>query len=297
MKKILKWIGIVIGGLVLLVVLVAGGMLVSTNLRFSKTYDIQPEPLAIPTDAESLAIGEYWVNIHCRDCHAPDLGGRTLLDDPMIGTVDTPNLTSGEGGIGASYTDADWVRALRHGVKKDGTSVFIMPSNHFYYLSDTDLAAIIAYVKSVPPVDRPTPEKNLKPMAKILYAAGAFGSQLHAETIDHDARPSAPPKGMTVEYGEYLVNAHGCRGCHGEALSGMQPPEPGSPLAPNLTPGGELLGWSEDDFINTIRTGLTPHGHELSEFMPWKYFRLLTDDDLKTIWLYLASLDALETTQ
>jgi mono/diheme cytochrome c family protein len=171
-----------------------------------------------------------------------------------------------------------------------------MPSNDFYYLSDADLGGIIAYVKSVPPVDNEIRERSLKPFAKILYAVGAFGNLLYAETIQHDVRPPAPAVGLTVEYGKYLADAHGCKSCHGEALSGDQPAEPGAPLAPNLTPGGELAVWTEADFFNTLRTGVTPSGHELSESMPWQGLGKMTDDELKAVWLYLQALPALETT-
>ena len=294
MRKVLKWIGIVVGGLVGLVVIAVVGMIISTNSRLNKTYDITPEQLAITSDAASLAIGEHWAEIHCRECHGEDLGGGPFFEDPALGYTDAPNLTAGRGGIGGDYTDEDWILALRHGINSDGTSVFIMPSNDFYYLSDTDLAGIIAYMKTVPPVDRETREQSLSPMAKILYAVGAFGDLLYAETIEHDVRPPTPPVGMTLEYGDYLVNVHGCRSCHGAELSGMQPAEPGAPLAPNLTPGGEMQVWSEADFINTLRTGVTPSGHELSESMP-KGLGNLSDEELQTVWMYLQSLPALET--
>jgi hypothetical protein len=85
-----------------------------------------------------------------------------------------------------------------------------------------------------------------------------------------------------------------CRACHGEQLNGQIVREEGEYLAPNLTPGGELSSWSEEEFIRTLRTGVTPTGHKLLEVMRWKYFRYMTDDELKAVWLYLQSLPALE---
>ena len=100
---------------------------------------------------------------------------------------------------------------------------------------------------------------------------------------------------MTVAYGEYLVNTAGCRTCHGVELSGGDPSDPESPPGPNLTPGGELGLWAEADFINTLRTGVTPAGRQLNpEFMPWESTAKLTDDELKAIWLYLKSVPAVE---
>ncbi|NJN43327.1 MAG: cytochrome c [Anaerolineae bacterium] len=143
--KILKWIGIILGGLILIIALAAGGMIVSTTNRFNKTYDITPEPLSVAIADGDLAVGEHWAEIHCRACHGEDLGGGPFFEDPSIGYVDAPNLTAGKGGIGTEMTDEDWVLAIRHGVMHDGTSVFIMPSNDFYYLSDADLAGITRF--------------------------------------------------------------------------------------------------------------------------------------------------------
>jgi mono/diheme cytochrome c family protein len=296
MRNLLKWIGIVVGGLVAVVVIAAVGMILSTNARFSKQHTIPVETIAIPTDEASLAIGQHWAEIHCQACHGPDLSGGPFFEDPQLGYVDAPTLTAGQGGIGAAMTDEDWVRAIRHGVKRDGTSVFIMPSNDFYFLSDADLGGIIAYVKSVPPVDRAIRPQGLTLFAKLLYALGAFGDLLYAEVIPHEApRPAVPLAGVTEDYGEYLVNAHGCRSCHGAQLNGGQPAEPGAPFAHNLTPGGELSGWTEADFFTALREGRAPTGRELSASMPWQGLGKMTDDELKAVWLYLQAQPKLET--
>ena len=85
------------------------------------------------------------------------------------------------------------------------------------YLSDEDLGAIIAYVKSVPPVDHKTNGQNFSPLAKILVAAGVLGD-LPVEVVSHDVHVTAPERGVSVEYGEYLVNTNDCRVCHGPEL-------------------------------------------------------------------------------
>jgi mono/diheme cytochrome c family protein len=297
MKKVFKWIAIGLGGLIVIVGIAVVGLYLNTNARFNRAYEINVEPLAILNDQASLARGEHWVSIHCADCHSPDLGGGPFFEDPALGFVDAPNLTSGKGGIASAYTEEDWVRALRHGVKKDGRSVFIMPSGYFYYFNNQDLGGIIAYLKTVPPVDRQIRPPALKPMAKVLYGLGAFGNLLYAETIQHETRPPAPLEGVSVEYGEYLVNANGCRSCHGHELSGGKPGDPDSPLGPNLTPGGDLANWSQADFLQTMRTGSNPDGDPLDPgFMPWSYLGRMTDDELGAIWLYLQSLPQLETT-
>lgn len=295
MQKILKRIGVVLGSLLGIILLAGVGLYFATNSRMNKTYEIVADDLNFPQDETSLAIGEHWVEIHCETCHAPDLGGGPFYEDAKFGYADAPNLTSGEGGIGKTYTNEDWVLALRHGVKKNGTSVFIMPSDSYYYLSDEDLSGIISYIKTVPPINREIRSRSLSPIAKILYALGAFGDLLFAETIQHEIRPESPKVGNTLAYGDYLLNINGCRSCHGNDLSGKKPSEPGAPLAPNLTPGGLLANWSEEDFFDTMRTGINPYNYELSDSMPWKGMANMTDDELRTIWQYLQSLPSLET--
>ena len=99
---------------------------------------------------------------------------------------------------------------------------------------------------------------------------------------------------MSAEYGKYLASTT-CIECHGANLNGIPFGPPGSEIpSPNLTPGGELAGWSEQDFADTLRTGVTPSGHVLTEEMPWEYFGQMTDNEIEAVWLYLESLPSLE---
>ena len=106
---------------------------------------------------------------------------------------------------------------------------------------------------------------------------------------------TAPARGVSVEYGGYLVETNDCRVCHGPQLNGGPYPDPTITLiSPNLTPGGEVGLWTEEQFINTLRTGTAPSGHQLGEHMPWKTYKLMTDDELKAIFMYLHSIPKLE---
>jgi len=299
MKRILKWLGIVLGVLLIVLVVAITATQVMAQSRLNKTYNVDAQTsLIIPADEAALARGEHLVTAvsHCDGCHGADLGGVPFIDDPTIGLIYSPNLTMGQGGLGATYTAEDWVRSLTHGVAPDGRMLLVMPSQHFRHYSDEDLAAIIAYVKSVPPVDREKPENHLSILGRTLFAIGGFG-QMPAEMIDHNApRPTAPVEGVTVEYGEHLATVGVCRDCHMPNLAGGRP-APSDPYAPNLTPGGELAGWTQEDFINTIRTGVTPAGRELNPMMPWESYRNMTDAELQAIWLYLQSLPALPSNE
>jgi mono/diheme cytochrome c family protein len=290
MKKILKWIGIVLGGLIGLIALVVVVLYFVGNARISRAYDIQPETVIVPTDAEAIERGRHLAEIMgCTDCHGENLGGAEFFNDPAIAVSYAPNLTSGKGGAGAEFTDADWILAIRHGIDPhQGRALLVMPAEDYRHLSAEDLGAVIAYVKSVPPVDSETPEPTYGFMGRVLIAAGAFGQPFPAEYIDHSSPlQAAPMPDATVEYGDYLVRITGCRTCHGQELAGGPHPEPGAPPGPNLTPGGSLSGWSEQTFLGAIRT-------RQSEWMPFESLSQMTDDELKAIWLYLQSLPARE---
>lgn len=299
MKKFFKWLGIVLGSLLALIVIIFLVMVLKGNASLNHSYSAPTDQITIPTDAESIARGEHWVKAECIGCHGDNLSGGPFFEAPF-GYIDAKNLTSGKGGIGSEFTDADWIRALRHGVSPEGKSVLIMPASDFRYFSDADLGDIIAYVKSIPPVDKETREPHLNLLGKALIGAGVFGKGvIVAEDIQQSGpvTSSVPNAGITSEYGDYLVNASGCRTCHGVNLTGGKSPDPTAINAPNLTPGGELIAWKEADFIKAIRTGVAQSGHQLDpKQMPWEHYKNFSDDELKAIFMYLQSLPKLETT-
>ncbi len=187
MKRILKWVGIGVGGFVgLLVVLILVLVLLGTMLRVNKSYDIEVAAVEVPNDAESIALGRHVVEsiAFCQECHGENMAGEVLEEDPVFGTFAPPNVTSGIGGVGGEPSDLDYVRAIRHGVGRDGKGLFIMPSNHYNEIGDEDLGAIIAFLKSLPPVDNEV-ELKLGPLAKIISLFEAEFSP--ARLIDHDA--------------------------------------------------------------------------------------------------------------
>ena len=295
MLKVLKRIGIGLAGL-----LVLGIFLVSviSTIRWNHEYenlDIPVESIPIPTDEAAISYGEHIaITRYCGSCHGDDLAGGYLVNEPILAVIPAPNLTSGTGGVGRSNTDEDWIRAIRHGVGHDHRGLIGMPARIWYQLSDEDLGALIAYLKTIPPVDHELPQRKIGPAFRLLLTLGQAPVS-EASLIDHTApRPSVPEPGDTLAYGEYL--ALGCTACHGQNMNGGTTRDFDGELvtALNLTPGGELQGWSESDFIAAMRTGVTPGGHKLSEAMPWRYVGQMTDEELQAIWLYLQSLPALE---
>jgi len=299
MRKILKWIGIVLGSLIGLLMLTFAVLYIIGTVKWNRLhgkYDVPVETITIPTDQASIARGEHIATIRmCRECHMDNLSGQSDRAPGLI-TLSIPNLTPGAGGVGATNTDEDWVRAIRHGVGYDGRGLVLMPSKIWYYLSDEDLGALIAYLKNLPPIDNEMPAADLEPLGRVMLVLGQLPPEIvpNVTVIDHyGPRPVAPEPGVTVEYGKYLAST--CTLCHGYNLNGQAISEGGPEkyLAPNLTPGGELHSWSEAQFMETLRTGVTPSGHHIIDVMPWKYFGQMTDDELKAVWLYLQSLPAL----
>ncbi len=320
MKKFLKWAGIVLAVLVGLLVVGLGIVYQKTEARLNKVYDIPKEVVVIPTDAQSIARGKHIYQFRgCQSCHGGSdaynplllqsqadgslphniedidrLQGNIYMDDPAVGKVIATNLTSGKGGVADKYTDETWARAIRHGIRYDGKPLLFMPSSEFYYMSDEDLGAVIAYVKSVPPVDNELPASQVSMTGRILMTLVPAVTFMPAELIPHDApRPVAPTVAVTPEYGEYLT--HSCKVCHGPTMSGGKIPAfPSSwPAAPNLTwgSGSALPRWTEANFITAMRTGERPQGQPInSTYMPWTSFRYMDDLELKAVWVYLQNL-------
>jgi mono/diheme cytochrome c family protein len=290
MKKVLKWIGIALAGVVVLAVLAAVGLSIAGGRQLNKTRDVQAEDIPIPTDAAALARGKHLAlgSALCSECHGQDLSGDLLFEEPGIATVYASNIT----GLGETHGDADLIRAIRHGVGTDGRELVIMPAELYINLSAEDLGAIVAYLKTVPRVGNDQPEPALPFLGRVMLAAGMFGGDVFpAEIIDHNQPfPAMPEIGANSEYGAYLAQLL-CKHCHGDDLAGFQKTSD-QPPAPNLTSGGELGEWSEADFVQVFRT---PHANDHGPGnMPWKSFSRFDDDELKGLWMYLQSLPAKE---
>jgi cytochrome c553 len=284
MRKLLKYAGYTLGGLVVLLLLVAAGGYLLGGRKLGRTYAVQPAALALPSDSAALARGAYLVQTNgCRDCHGEDLAGQVMIDAPPFHVV-TSNLTRGAGGIGDDYTDADWDRAIRHGVRPDGRPLIVMPSAAFHALSDRDAAALIAFLKTVPPVDNELPPTEVRTLGRLLVGLGQLDPAMEVRTTA--ARAHAPDPTPTAEYGAYLASVT-CQYCHGADLRGGQPPEPGAPPAPDLATAGQ---WPLATFKQVLRTGRLPGGRELNPAMPISFTRQLTDDDLAALHAHFATL-------
>ncbi len=294
MRKFFKWLGIVVGLIIVIIVIAALVLANKYNKMAANTYEVNVPEIAVPDDSASLARGAVIAASLCTSCHGGDFTGTEFFNEPKIAVVPAPNITNG--GRTKDYTTKDWVRTVRYGVKPDNHGLFIMPSKDMGMMSDEDLGCLIAYMKTVPTSDKTWPDPHFTFMSKVMAGAGLFGDLYHADIIDlTDTKPrTAPEPGPTVEYGAYTVSFHGCKSCHGESLNGFKSPDPVSPPGANITIGGNFGKWSLEQFVETLRTGTTPEGKKLDkEFMPWTALGLMTDMELEAVYNYLKSVPSM----
>lgn len=292
MRTFLKRLGIGLGGLAAAALLAVGVVYAATEMRLRRTFEVPLTELSIRGDSATVARGRHVAVAlgKCVDCHGADLGGKPFIEVPPLAMLYASNLTRGAGGVGARYSDAQLLRAIRHGVSAEGRPLLFMPSNEFFYLSDDDATALVAYIRSLPPVDHTLPRSKVGPVGRGLYLSGKL-PLVPAELIDHTASRPTPAPGVSVEYGAYLATVGGCKGCHGETLSGG--PIPGTPPewppASNITPTG-LAPYDEAAFFRAMRDGVKPSGVKINEFMPYRLTKEMSDDEIRAVWMYLQSV-------
>ena len=263
--------------------------------------------LASIASAETqLERGEYLVRgpMSCGNCHTaqgpegPDMtkelaGGQLLVDDAMMKAY-SANITPA-GAVGG-WSDAELARAIREGIRPDGSLIGPpMPFGLYRDLSDTDLAAIVAFLRTIAPVENPVPESVYN-----FPLPPAYGPPVtHVADI---------PRGPTAEYGKYMAGpvAH-CMECHTPmgpqgpmfdtalGAGGMEFPGPwGVSVSANLTSSAEgLKSYSDEEIAAMITEGVHPDGRKLLPPMPYAMLAKMTPDDLAATIAYLRTLPPL----
>ncbi|HET7240284.1 MAG TPA: c-type cytochrome [Gemmatimonadales bacterium] len=284
MPRWLRWIGYTLLGLMAIVSLALVVVYVTTTSHLNRTYQFPDSDVRATRDSAALTRGRHLVEVmgKCAGCHGADYGGHVISDNIPFGRLAAANLTPGRGGI-SDYSDADLERAIRHGVGRTGRPLIFMPAEAYAVLSDGDLAALIGYLRTLPPVDRTVPPPRIGPLPRVLYLVGNF-PLLAVEKVDHNARQTDPDPADTLEYGRYLATIGGCRACHGMALKGDANPD-----APPID-RERLHVWTEADLFRALREGRRPDGTVLDpEKMPWVQSGRMTDDEIRAVWRYLRS--------
>src|SRR5678815_1383495 len=152
MGKWIKWGALALG---VLLVLAAAGVATGLQLaerKMARKVDVTVQPVALGSDTAALQRGKYLFSSRgCADCHGANGTGKVFVDNGKDLRIKGPNITTGSGGVVAAYQPADWVRTIRHGVTPAGRPLMIMPSEDYNRLTDADLGALVAYVKTLPP--------------------------------------------------------------------------------------------------------------------------------------------------
>ena len=290
MLRIVKWLLGIIGVLVMVVVGFITATVLLSNQRMNHVYDLPAVvALTIPTDEATQAEGErLYISRGCVDCHLQNGSGRNIIDDPALGTMTASNLTSGEGGLPNDYSVEDYIRALRHGVGKDGKGLLLMPAYEYAEMREDEMASLIAYLQSFEPVRQIHPDSTLGPVGRALLITNQ-ATFISAERIDHATiAPSTVAVGASVKYGEYLAVM--CVGCHGEGYSGgeMLGAPAGSAMPTNITfDESGLSGWTLADFTLALQSGTRPDGTQLDPFMPYSAYASLNPTEVEALYLYL----------
>jgi mono/diheme cytochrome c family protein len=289
-NRFLRYASFVVGALVVLVgLLVLAAELLSAR-KLNRVVSVEPAPVAYVDDEKSRVRGKYLFDSRgCMECHGANGQGKVFIDDPNGMYVRTPNITGG--GVTKGYSERDWVRAIRHGVKPDGKPLLIMPSEDYNRLTDVDLAALVAYTRSLPAAAGEPAEIRLPLIVKALYALGKVPDA--AERIDHRLPPELPVEAaVSVAHGKYVANT--CIGCHGEGYSGGKiaggPPD--WPPAANLTPGegSAMARYPElQQFVAMMRSGKRPDGQPIA-VMPFETLKQMNDTDLAALHAFLKTL-------
>jgi mono/diheme cytochrome c family protein len=279
MKRLLRWTGIGVGVLVVLVAAAYAVVYVMSERIFARHYDVPAAALTVPSDAASIAEGRRLANLRgCLDCHGKNGEGRVLFDDPLIARIVAPNLTHAV----RKYSDAELVAIIRHGLRPDGRSVAVMPSEEFVVLTDEDTGRIIAYLKSLPAADGPDPEVTLRPLARIGLVLGQYRvtAQIIADTV--------PPPDTTqpqAAAGRYLARSI-CAHCHGTDLRGSSNPDFTAPALQIVA------AYSPEAFTQFLRTGVALGGRELRVMsaVARKQLPGLSDDEIAALYSYLHAI-------
>jgi len=284
MKRTLRWFRNALVGFVALFLVVALVVYILSERGARQRYDDRGIAVVVPRDSASIHEGQRLASIHgCRECHGPQLAGGVFFDDLLLGRFVSPNLTI----AAREYSDAELERIIRHGIRPDGRSVFVMPSGMFSVLDDADVGKIIAYVRSEPPSTGHTREVRLGPLARLGFVLGKF-QPAAVEVRRAVALSRSYPTGREPHArGAYLARTV-CTTCHGFDLRGGE-------RAPDLR---IAAGYSRNDFTHLMRTGKALGNREIEMMsnIARRGFSHFTDAEIAALHDYLLARAAVPDT-
>jgi mono/diheme cytochrome c family protein len=258
--------------------------------KMLRQVGVEVRPVALREDAAGMERGRYlFASRGCTECHGTAGGGKVVVEDGNGMLVKAPDITPGSKAV-AGYQVVDWVRTIRHGLKRDGRPVIVMPSEDYARFTDEDLGALVAWLRAMPPAKGGEAVVRLPLMVKALYAAGVIRDA--AEKIDHSLPPPAPvAEAPSREHGAYVANT--CIGCHGTSFAGGRIPgaPPDWPPAADLRPGGPMKAYADARaFGAMLKTSKRPDGSSVSQVMPFGALKELNEVDVAALFEFLRSL-------
>jgi len=286
-SRLLKWGGVGLTALLATAFSLASALTIAGLLKLQARSAPIPELKLGGRTLEQVHRGQAIADSFCAACHSktgPLTGGEEIGEHfPIpVGSFVSANLTPA-GRLG-HWSDGEIFRAIRNSVDADGNWLIVMSYTNAGQLSDDDIQALIAYLRSRPAAGQETgdPPDRLNLLGAIMLGAGMLPGPKPLST----GVITAPPKGPTAQYGEYILSYQDCRACHGADLAGGVEGQ----LAP-LGPGLNIVkDWKLEQFVSTMRTGIDPAGHEMGEQMPWRPIGKMDDEELAAIYEYLIRL-------
>ncbi len=306
----------ILGRVAIVLLLLIGAVVAYVKIALP---NVGPAPVVtIERTPQRVARGEYLANhvTVCIDCHSkrdwsrfsgPPMPGTTGMGGDLFdqkfgfpGAFYARNITPE--GI-SRYTDGELVRVITTGVSKEGRAMFpVMPYHYYGRMDEEDIKSIVAYIRTLPPIQNQVPP-----------SVPDFPMNILINTIPTRASfEKLPAKTDMVPYGAYLVNAASCKECHtqfdkGSLVSGTEfgggrefPFPDGSLVrSANISPD-EATGignWTENDFVNRFKTnaalammGKKVQPGEFNSIMPWAMYGTMHDEDLQAIYAYLKTV-------
>jgi cytochrome c553 len=307
MKKILLTILIV----VVLIIAIA-----ATYVKVGLPSVGDPPDLHVAITPERVEHGSYLANhvTLCMDCHStrdwskfsgpmlPGTNGKggEFFDENMgfPGKFYSKNITPANI---KDWTDGEVFRTITTGVDKFGNALFpVMPYHYYGKMDKEDIYDIIAYIRSLRPIDNVTPERSID-----------FPMNFIVNTIPEKASfVQKPPKSDTVKYGAYLVNAAACMECHTQVDKGQVIPSlafgggrifkmpHGEVRSANITSdkSSGIGSWTAEQFVTRFKTYADPanvttvDSNAINTIMPWTMFAGMDTSDLRSIFAYLQTV-------
>jgi len=248
----------------------------SADLR--RQYAVPLAPVTAAAEPAAIAEGERLARIRgCFWCHGEQLEGRRYFVNPDRGVrLIAPNLTE----KAQEYSDAEFARAIRHGVRRDGTGIQpAMPSFAYYHLSDVDVGRIIGYIRSLPVQKGREGEFYLYPLGRLRWVAGRLPPFV-PDLIDHDApRLVLTDSQDPIARGRYLAETV-CTECHGDN---------GRIRVPGAPDLNIVAAYTRSDFVRLMRTGVAAGEREIDYHMVEvaKYrYHAMQDEEIDALYTY-----------